>query len=159
MARSSQDISGLVFRPAVRNAQQDAALDGTLRSVLAQFDGSRRLGEVAGRLGKGVDALRPAVSSLLSAGLIEHVNMTMTEQNADKAFMDALVMELSIAIGPLGSIVVEEGLQLLGCTRTTLPARQAPELVNILSREIPRAEKQVQFKQAMLTVIREKGYV
>jgi hypothetical protein len=82
-----------------------------------------------------------------------------SDQIADKAFMDELISELSVAIGPLGSIVVDEGLEIMGCTRSTLPARQTAELVNILSREIPREEKRIQFKQAMLELIRDRGYL
>ncbi len=158
MALSSKDVTSLVFKQAVRPNVGELALDGMMLSVLMQFDGKKTLDQVARQLGKTLVEIRPVVSKLVQAKLIELVN-TPNVNAVDQDFITQLVSQLSLAIGPLGSIVVEDGLEILGYSSATLPTRQAAELVNLLSREIPREEKRTQFKQAMLQVIRDKGYL
>jgi hypothetical protein len=63
-----------------------------------------------------------------------------------------------MAIGPLGEVVVEDGLEDLGFDKSNFPTQRAAELVNLLSEEIQREEKRNEFKQSMVQKIREKGY-
>ena len=156
MTLSSQDITGIVFKQTVGPDIGELALDGLMLSVLMQTDGKKSLREIAGRLNLSVSDLRPVVSRLLESRLIEPAQAP--EQTADPEFINTLVAQLSIAIGPMGRIIFQDGLEVLGYSAATLPARQAAELVNLLSREIPREEKRVRFKQAMLHQIRERGY-
>ena len=72
--------------------------------------------------------------------------------------MAFLVSQLSVAIGPLGGIIVEDGLEDLGYTKTNFPTHRTAELVNLLSQEIQREDKRIQFKQVMLKKIKDKGY-
>jgi hypothetical protein len=157
MALSSQNVAGLVFKQAIHQDIGQMALNGMMLSILMQFDGKKTLDQVARQVQLNMSTIRPMVSKLLEAKLIEVVNTTVN--TVDNDFIGKLISTLSIAIGPLGSIVVEDGLEILGYTARTLPSRQAAELVNLLSREIPREEKRTQFKQAMLQIIREKGYL
>ncbi len=159
MALSSEEAAGLVFKQAVRSNIGELALDGTMLSVLMQFDGKKTLNQVALQLNMSLTAIRPVLIKLAESKLIQRVKTTAAVRFADQDFMGYLISQMSLAIGPLGGIVVEDGLEILGYTATTLPARQAAELVNLLSREIPREEKQIQFKQALLQKIKEKEYL
>ncbi len=157
MALSSQDVGDLIFKQTIQLKLGKLILDGMSLSILMQFDGKKTLDQVAGNLQQNSAALRQVVSKLLGAKLIELVNTA--EKTVDQEFMGYLVSQLSIAIGPLGRIIVEEGLENLGYTDTTLPASQAAELTDLMSREIPGETKRIQFKQDMLHKIREKGYL
>ena len=157
MALSSQDAGGLIFKQTIRPGLGKLTLDGMSLSILMQFDGQKTLDQVARNLNKNPAALKQVVLKLLGARLIQPVNQV--EKTADTGFMEYLVSRLSAAIGPLGRIIVEDGLETLGHTCATLPAGQAAELTDLVSREIPSEAKRVQFKQAMLGKIREKGYL
>ncbi len=83
--------------------------------------------------------------------------MTSAEQS-DQEFFDYLRNELSLAIGPIADIVLEDGIDELGLDISRFPSRRAAELVDLLAREIRREEKVTLFKQHLLNKIREKKY-
>lgn len=104
-----------------------------------------------------INDIRPVVVKLVEARLIQRV--TQAVASVDKEFSDFLTARMSMAIGPMGPLVIEDNLEILGFAKRPLPVRQAAELINLLSREIPREEKRIEFKQAMLQKIRDKGYL
>ena len=103
-----------------------------------------------------MSSIREAASKLLRLGLIEEVAEAIS--CVDEDFMDALKRELSLAIGPLAQILIEDAVNDLGQSVARFPTRRAPELVENLSREIQREEKRTAFKQSMVRKIKEKGY-
>ncbi len=156
MELSSGGVAGLVFRQAIRGDLGKLSLDGQMLSVLMSFDGNKTLGRVADDLGLDLAAIRPITARLIKYKLIERVEAVVDA--VDQEFMAYLVSQLSVAIGPLGGIVVEDGLEDLGFVKTNFPTHRTAELVNLLSREIQREDKRIQFKQVMLKKIKEKGY-
>ena len=153
---SSGDISALVFKPVVRDDLGNFSLDGHMLTVLMALDGEKPLGQIAQNTGLNMATLRQAVGKLAGLKLIEIVQSS--PHVLDQDFLDFLVSEMSMAIGPLGEVVVEDGLEDLGFNKTNFPSQRAAELVNLLSEEIQREEKRNEFKQNMVQKIREKGY-
>lgn len=156
MDLSSGGVAGLVFKQAIRGDLGELSLDGQMLSVLMNFDGRKTLGEVAQQSGINIGAIRPIVARLIKYKLIEPVQ---AEVNAvDQEFIAYMISQLSVAIGPLGGIVVEDGLEDLGYTKANFPTHRTAELVNLLSQEIQREDMRIQFKQVMLKKIKDKGY-
>lgn len=156
MDLASGDISAIVFKPAVRDDLGNFSLDGHMLSVLMALDGKKTLGQIAQNAGLNMATMREAVGSLSSLNLIERVERP--GKVLDQEFLAYLISEMSMAIGPLGEVIVEDGLEDLGYTKSTFPAQRAAELVNLLAQEIQREEKRTEFKQHMVHKIREKGY-
>ena len=156
MDLSSGDISALVFKPVVRDDLGNFSLDGHMLSVLMALDGKRTLGQIAQQAGLNMATMREATSKLVELKLIESVEMVASVLDQD--FLSYLISELSLAIGPLGEVIVEDGLDELGFKKTNFPAHRAAELINLLAQEIQRDEKRTEFKQNMVKKIREKGY-
>ena len=156
MDMSSGDISTLVFKPVVRDDLGNFSLDGHMLSVLMALNGKRTLGQVAQQAGLNMATMRDATSKLVGLKLIESVERV--ESVLDQEFISFLISELSIAIGPLGEVIVEDGLEDLGFSAKNFPAHRAAELINLLAQEIQRDEKRTEFKQNMVKKIREKGY-
>ena len=156
MDLSSGDISALVFKPVVRDDLGNFSLDGHMLTVLMALDGEKTLGQIAQNTGLNMATLREAVGKLAGLKLIETVQSSPNVLDQD--FLDFLVSEMSMAIGPLGEVVVEDGLEDLGFNRSNFPTQRAAELVNLLAEEIQRDEKRNEFKQNMVQKIREKGY-
>ena len=156
MDLSSGDISVLVFKPVVRDDLGNFSLDGHMLSVLMALDGKKTLGEIAQQANLNMATIREAVSKLLDLKLINIIKSDV--QVLDNDFISFLVSEMSIAIGPLGEVIVEDGLEDLGYNKTNFPTHRAAELINLLAQEIQRDEKRTEFKQSMVRKIREKGY-
>jgi len=156
MDLSSGGVASMVFKPIIRGELGQLSLDGQMLSVLMALDGNMTLGQVAQKVGLNLADIRPVITKLLKLNLVESVERAVSI--VDQEFMDFLVAKLSVAIGPLGEIIVEDGLEELGFTRNNFPTLRTAELVNYLSEEIQREDKRMEFKQAMLKKIKEKGY-
>ena len=156
MELSSGGVSGLIFKQAIRGDIGELSLDGQMLNVLMNLDGKKTLGQVAQQLGLDLVTIRPIVAKLVKAKLVSRVEAPVN--TVDQDFITFLITQLSVAIGPLGGIIVEDGLDELGYSKTNFPSHRTAELVNLLSQEIQREDKRIQFKQAMLKKIKEKKY-
>jgi hypothetical protein len=153
---SSGDISDLVFKRVVREDTAEYSFDGQMLTLFMELDGKKSLAVISKKTELKMSALRGAASKLLKLKLIEQVAEAIDAVDAD--FMDTLKRELSLAIGPLAQILIEDAVNDLGQSMSRFPTRRAPELVENLSRDIQREDKRSAFKQAMVRKIKEKGY-
>jgi hypothetical protein len=156
MDLSSGGVAAMVFKPIIRGELGKLSLDGQMLSVLMALDGKKTLGQVAQSTGISLADIRQVITRLNNLKLVESVVRAISI--VDQEFIDYLVSRMSIAIGPLGEIIVEDGLEELGFNRNNFPSLRTAELVNFLSQEIQREDKRIEFKQAMLKKIKEKGY-
>ena len=146
----------MVFRRVDREDAAEYSFDAQMLTLFMELDGKKSLAVIAKKTGLKMSSLREAVKKLLKIKLIEPVAEAISAVDAD--FMDTLKRELSLAIGPLAQILIEDAVNDLGQSVTRFPTRRAPELVESLSREIQREDKRSVFKQAMVRKIKEKGY-
>lgn len=150
------DISTLVFRRVVREDAGEISFDPRMLAVFMELDGKKSLATVAKITGQKMSALRGAISKLLQLKLIEPVTSAIPVVDGD--FLSRLKQELSLAIGPLAEIVMEDAAGDLGYPLSRFPSQRAAELVELVGREIKREEKRVAFVQNMVGLIKEKGY-
>ncbi len=156
MDLSSGGVAAMVFKPILRGEVGQLSLDGQMLSVLMALDGRMTLEQVARKVGISLADIRPVITKLTNLRLVETVERAVSI--IDQDFIDFLIAKMSIAIGPLGEIIVEDGLEELGFNKNNFPSLRTAELINFLSQEIQREDKRIAFKQAMLGKIREKGY-
>ena len=156
MDLTSGDITALVFKPVVKDDLGNFSLDGHMLNVLMALDGQMTLGQVAQRTGLNMANLREAASKLHKLKLIESVDRA--GNTIDQDFFSFLIAELSLALGPLAEVIVEDGVEDLGYTLQNCPTQRAAELINLLAQEIQRDQKKSEFKQNMVQKIKEKGY-
>jgi len=97
--------------------------------------------------------LREVTAKLIEMKLIEEARTTVSKLGRD--FFDFLNIQLSLAIGPLSAILIEDAIQDLGHSMSNFPSHRAAELVDLISREIQREDKKNIFKQKMLLRIKE----
>ncbi|MGM0417516.1 MAG: hypothetical protein ACQEQS_02225 [Thermodesulfobacteriota bacterium] len=85
------------------------------------------------------------------------VSPDLTEQNNDrtKEAIDFLVSKFFEAIGPIAEVVAEDEITEMGETRKDFPAERFAELVNLLSSQIPRADKKKEFQKAMMLKLKD----
>ena len=156
MALSAAEISALVFRRIPHSGQTEFSLTSQMIDVLTALDGRRNLAEVGRQTGIEFGIVKAVVSQLLNLKLIEVVQKAPPV--VDDEFMAYLQRELSLAIGPLAEVVIEDAIYDLGYTEGRLPQRRAAELVDLLAKEISRPEKRNQFQVNLVRQLKAKGY-
>ena len=152
----SGDIYPLIFRRAPSRDLGEFSLDSNMLGLLVELDGKRSLAVIAGKMGLDTGTLRRLISRLLSMRLVEPVGRRVSVLS--NSFFEYLSVELSLALGPIADVLIEEAVHDLGQTRSGFSRTHAPELVDLLAREIQREDKMLVFKQDMLKKIRENGY-
>jgi hypothetical protein len=156
MVTYSDEILGMVFKPVIRSDLGNFSLDGQSLSILMALDGKKSIGSISAKVGIDAQNMASVIKQLLQLKLIEAIPQKTSP--ADSDFFKRLTNELSIAVGPLASVLVEDVLEDFGCTMNNFPTNRAAELVQLLTEEIARDEKRQIFTQRMLQIIQEKGY-
>jgi hypothetical protein len=153
---SSGEISFMVFRHVTRENAGEFSLDGQMLSVLMELDGKKSVAVVAKQAGLGMGNMRSIISKLFELNLIEPVEDAIS--TLDEDFFDYLKSQLAVAIGPIAEVIIEDVVIDLGHRLSQFPSSRAAELIDLISRDIQKEEKRNNFKQKMLSKIREKGY-
>jgi hypothetical protein len=153
---SSGDISALVFRRLVREDTGEISFDNQMLTIFMELDGRKNLAAVAKKTGLKMSSVREAVNKLMQLDLIELVEDAMSA--LDRDFLDYLRRELSLAIGPLAEVLIEDAMSDMGYSIERFPAQRAAELVEMLGKEIHREDKKAAFRQNLVLKIKGKGY-
>ena len=154
---SSGEISSTVFKRIVRDDIGEYPLDHQMLAVFMELDGKAPLGVVARKAGLNMSTMRDIIAKLMQNGLVEKVGQeTVT---LDKDFFDYLVAQLSLAIGPIAEVLIEDEIYKLGHEISQFPGHRVADLVRNLAREIRRKEKKDVFLKMMATKIRDKRYL
>jgi len=154
---SSGGVASTVFRPVFRDGFGKLYLDGQMLNVLMMLDGKKTIEQVAQQAGIILSDLRKVLLKLIKMRLVESVERAVTL--VDKEFIAFMIYRMSLAVGPLGEIVVEDSMEELGYHRNNFPASKIPELIKILTLEIQREDKRLEFKRVMLRLISQKGFL
>ena len=153
---SSGDISALVFRRLVREDIGEVSFDNQMLMIFMELDGKKNLAVIAKKTGLKMSSVREAVSKLMQLDLIELVEDAISA--LDRDFLDYLRRELSLAIGPLAEVLIEDAMNDMGYSTERFPAQRAAELVEMLGKEIHREDKKAAFRQNLVLKIKGKGY-
>jgi hypothetical protein len=100
-------------------------------------------------------ALKRTLAKLLQQGLIEPVKKDVPVLN--EAFVSALKINLSKAIGPMAEILIEDVADEMKINPHDIPINGAAELINNLSLEIPDENRRIEFKKSMIQVLKKSG--
>ena len=154
---SSSEISAMVFKRVVRQDIEEFPLDRQMLSVFMELDGKTPLDRVAQKIGITMSTMRVLIAKLMQNGLVQKVEQGIA--TLDKDFFDYLLVHLSLAIGPIARVLIEDEVAGLGYSLSQFPGHRVAELVDNLAREIRREEKKDAFLKSMALKIREKKYL
>lgn len=152
----SSEILTTVFKRVPKESMGEFSLDAHMLEILMELDGKKRPDAIAKKTGMKIGTLRDVLTRLLKLKLIEPVTDTIPV--LDKDFLDYLISELAIAIGPIAEILVEDAMSDLGHNAMRFPSHRAAELVDLLARQIEREEKRKEFKHNLVTKLKERKY-
>jgi site-specific recombinase XerC len=154
---SSGEISSTVFKRIVRDDIGEYPLDHQMLAVFIELDGKAPLGVVARKAGLNMGTMREIIAKLMQNGLVEKVDKETVTLDLD--FFDYLVAQLSLAIGPIAQVLIEDEIHKLGHEISQFPGHRVADLIRNLAREIRRKEKKEVFLKMMASKIREKRYL
>jgi site-specific recombinase XerC len=126
-------------------------------AVFMELDGKAPLGVVARKAGLNMGTMREIIAKLMQNGLVEKVDKETVTLDLD--FFDYLVAQLSLAIGPIAQVLIEDEIHKLGHEISQFPGHRVADLIRNLAREIRRKEKKEVFLKMMASKIREKRYL
>ncbi|WP_419664001.1 hypothetical protein [Desulfosarcina variabilis] len=154
MPLSAAEMSHAVFQPTIPAGLEKYTCTSHMLTLLTALDGSENLAAIAKKSGLPLKDALLATSHLMKANLITIVDGA--GQHLDGAFFQELKAELSIAVGPIAEIIIEDSIRDLGHSMDAFPAYQAAELVELLAQEIQKENLRVDFQQKMLASLQKK---
>jgi hypothetical protein len=124
--------------------------------VLAQVNGERSVVEIGEILELHEFEVARIIYSLTTAGLLNEVSDAKAgfREIVDEAFFVQLSGLFTEVMGPIGPIIIEDEIKLLGEERGAFPQDKAAELVERVSLEISDGAKRAQFQKAMVSVLK-----
>ncbi len=149
----SGDFSALVFKGSVKSDIGEFSLDSRMLKVLMNLDGKKDLASVHRSLNMNMETLKDVLTKLYNLDLIEKVEKTVPM--LDNNFFAFLQSHLSLAMGPIAELLIEDEVIELGDGSKTIPRQRAAELADSLARQIPRKEKRIVFQEAVIKKIKE----
>lgn len=124
--------------------------------VLAQINGERSVVEISEILGLHEFDVARIMYSLTTAGLLHEVSdaRSSSREIVEESFFVKLNEIFTEVMGPIGPIIIDDEIRLLGEIRTAFPQEKAAELVERISLEISDAAKRAQFQKEMVLLLR-----
>jgi len=151
---SRSDQFDLYFRKVTRKDSDEISLDANMIRLLIAVDENKSLYQIADEVDMETTSLKTTLSKLLKQGLIEPVKKDIPY--LDRAFLEALRVNLSKIIGPMAEILIEDVVADMNLINSEIPKNQAAELINNLSLEIPEEKDRLEFKKSMLAILNKK---
>ncbi|MBI4850664.1 MAG: DUF4388 domain-containing protein [Acidobacteria bacterium] len=128
-------------------------------AVLREVDGEKNVGEVADATQLGELQASRILVRLFDLGLIESAGEASSQQSyieaVDEAILDQVERDLTLAIGPMGPIVIDDCAEMLGFSRSNLPRDMVPSFIERLAEEIPDSDRRVRFQESMLEIMKQ----
>jgi hypothetical protein len=156
MDLKTEDLGALVLKRMPAKTIGEFSLTGQMLSVLMEVDGKQSVGTVANKLGMDIRTIRSIIADLFDLKLIKADEKPPSF--LDREFMEFMGSQLSLAIGPIAQVLIEDAVANLGYTDDRFPTHRAAELVDLLARQIRQEGKITSFKKNMVNMIRSKGY-
>lgn len=148
MELKMSEISELVFKRIDQPDASDSSVDIQSLNVLMALDGEKTISTIARETGYELASLQEKISLLLKMGMIEPIDGK--GKILDAGFIEYLKGELSKAVGPIATILMEDVAADLGHEITYFPKSKAAQLISLLVAEIQREDQAVAFKKSMM---------
>lgn len=124
--------------------------------VLAQINGERSVVEIGEILSLNEFDVARIIYSLTTAGLLHEVIGTTRKfrEIADESFFATMTELFTEVMGPIGPVIIEDEIRLLGEEKNAFPQEKTAELVERISLEIFDNKKRAEFQKQMVALLR-----
>ncbi len=147
--------SQVVFRVSTKNVAGDVNFKPDEWRVFALVDGRRNIADIAQQLGIDAKIVYRIAESLFYAGLLElGPGETLPAEIVPDKFFQQLTRQLTLVLGALAEIIIDEELAAMKQMREVFPQSRAAELVERVSLNIRDDRRRLEFQQIMLDELR-----
>lgn len=150
----STDQPKIFFRKITQINSDEFCLDADMIRLLIAIDETKELEQIANEVRMDRASLNATLSKLLELKLVEPIQTDIPY--LDNEFIRALKINLSQAVGPMAEILIDDVAAEMNLSVSETPKTQAAEFISTLSLEIPDEDSSVQFKKAMLELIKKQ---
>ncbi|MFZ1983630.1 MAG: hypothetical protein WAU91_04405 [Desulfatitalea sp.] len=152
MQPSIADMAHIVYQCSIPKDLMECTCDSYMLKLLVSLDGGATLAAIAKKLGLPIKSVSEAANRLLALKLIAPADGVAI--HVDQSFMDFLKEQLSIAVGPIAEIIIEDTIKDFGFAMTSFPTYKVADLVALLAQEIQHEDHRRAFQQKMLERIK-----
>ncbi len=124
--------------------------------VLTQINGEKSVADIAEALDLQEFEVAKIVYSLTTAGLLHEVSDVQRtfKEIVEESFFEVLADNFTEVMGPIGPVIIEDEIKLMGEARDAFPQAKAAELVERVSLEIVDSRKRAEFQKKMVLVLK-----
>ncbi len=153
----TSNLAQVVFKVYSGNIAGEINLKPEAFRLLVQVDGVRTVAEIAQGIGVDQAAAASIAASLYKAGVLEAASGVVAPPRAtvNGVFFDQVTRELTLVMGPLAKVIIEDEVNALGETRENFPRERVAELVERVSEAVHSDTRRLRFQQIMLETIRK----
>jgi hypothetical protein len=145
------DILKTVFEVCLRD-NKIYSVSGLGLRILMHADGKRNVLELDKIAGIEMNLLEQTVLELLEQKLIRPVNNNAGSL-IDSDFINFLTDRMSIIVGPIAQVIVEDAINDIGKGKE-IPFSRAAEVAELLSKQISDDSQKVEFIKSVMTKIK-----
>ena len=151
------NFSQVIFKLSKGESASEVNLTPDAWRILAQVDGTRSLAEIARGVGIESVSASQIAETLFKAGILQVAEGSAPppRPTIDGSFFDAINRELTVRMGPLAVVIIEDEIMAMGETRDEFPRERVAELVERVSSAVRDDVKRVSFQKVMLDAIRQ----
>lgn len=148
---TADDLSLLFFKKTIRTDADPVTMDADMIGVLLAVDENTDMRQVARETGLHESVLRNTLAKLLRLRLIEPVAKSL--RYLDRGFYEILKKQLTLHVGPMGEVILEDILDDMGISAEKIPVHRTEELIRKAGEQIPDGTGRDRFVQAVFDVI------
>ena len=150
----SKDVMSMFFRKAIRKDNKAVSMDGEMLRLLFAIDENKTLSRIGEEIGMNTAVLKETISRLVGLGIVEPV--TKKTNFLSNAFLNALTVNLTHAIGPMSEFLIEDTVSSMGFAINEIPLNRVSELISTIAEGIPNDQISANFKKKMLEIMPKK---
>jgi hypothetical protein len=127
--------------------------------VIARVNSARSVAEIAASLNADLAPVVALARQLLNVGLLAVADDSASAAPAfvGASFFESIEKELTLVMGPIGPILIEEQVTSIGETRGRFPREKLAELVEAVGVQITDERNRVDFLRIMLTQLHKSS--
>jgi hypothetical protein len=143
--------------------EKEISLKSIQWKILAFVDGKRSISDISQKVGLGVSDTMKVFYTLIKAGLLKEAEGVQSISQSgiinlpSTPFLDAMLKDLTRAIGPVAPFIIAETAQEMGYDLLSDDSSQKAELIETLSNRIPSEPLSLAFLDTMTDWINAEG--
>lgn len=147
--------NNMIFMLNSEHSPEEAQLLHLEWAVISQLDGQKTVGQIADNLALSQTEVEDIFQKLSRQDLVVLVTRSGEDTMVSPEFFKILNHEMTLLLGPVASIILDDVLEMMHANRENFPIRNLPILIELLANQIDDPVKQIEFQRNIYPRIRK----